>query len=351
MEIIKLADYNIYIGFIKPALRYFVEEGAFSSIFVIVDENTKEHCLPVLQTYLPDTALNILQIPAGEQHKHIQTCQSLWQQLMDYKADRRCLVINLGGGVIGDMGGFVAGTFKRGVQFVQVPTTLLAQVDASIGGKLGIDFAGVKNSVGLFRNPEAVFIDPVFLKTLPTREVRSGFAELVKHSLIGSPEQWSQIRTITQLDADHWPSLITPSLLIKKEIVESDPFERGRRKALNFGHTIGHAVESFYLNSEQPLLHGEAVAIGMICEAFLSQENLGLNQQELEVIKQFITNTYDQVQIDPAIFPTLVEYMLNDKKNENGIINFTLINAIGKFEINQQASREQIIQSFLFYAQ
>ena len=349
MDIIKLPTYNIYIGHIQHAIRHFVRDGQFSRHCVLVDENTGLHCLPILQKYLADVELDVITIPAGETHKNIRTCEFIWKTMMEQKLDRNALVINLGGGVIGDMGGFCAGTFKRGAHFVQVPTTLLSQVDASVGGKLGIDFADVKNSIGLFKDPGAVFIDPVFLGTLPLREIRSGFAEIIKHCLIADREKWETVRKIESLEEVRWTPLIVHSVLIKKQIVESDPFEKGLRKALNFGHTIGHAVESFFLESAEPLLHGEAIAIGMICESYLSQTEIGLPEDQLSEVLKFIRKIYPQPVIPAAAFEKLLGLMLNDKKNIGGRINFSLINPVGQVQVNQETTAEQIRASLSFY--
>ena len=349
MEIIKLPTYNIYIGHILQAVRHFVKEGHYSGHCVIVDENTQIHCLPVLQSYLPDTVLKVITIPAGEIHKNIRTCERIWEEMMQHKLDRNALVINLGGGVVGDMGGFCASTFKRGIDFVQVPTTLLSQVDASVGGKLGIDFADVKNSIGLFKDPGAVFIDPAFLHTLSEREIRSGFAEIVKHCLIADRGMWEKIRHIKSLDTVDWLPLISHSVMIKKRIVESDPHEKGLRKALNFGHTIGHAIESFFLETTAPLLHGEAIAIGMICEGLLSQSNLGLPQEQLKEVLEFLTGIYPSPTIPDGAFDQLLSLMLNDKKNIAGRINFSLINPIGEVHVNREAQTEDIRDALTSY--
>ena len=348
-EIIQLADYSIYVGDSRLAIREYVNNGNFSNIIALVDSNTQKACLPILQEYLSGFDLNIISIPAGELNKNIDTCQEIWQQMMDLKTDRNSLMINLGGGVIGDMGGFCAGTFKRGIQFIQVPTTLLSQVDASIGGKLGIDFAEIKNSIGLFRNPGAVFIDPIFLKTLPKREIRSGFAEVIKHSLINDTAQWIQLRQIDTLEQVNWTKIIAPSLKIKQRIVETDPFEKGIRKALNFGHTIGHAVESYFLKSEHPLLHGEAIAIGMVCESFISEKLIGLSPDSTQQITAIINRIFGKTTIPSNTYPTLIDLMYNDKKNEGKGINFSCISPIGEVHINQEATPVLIQEALDYY--
>ncbi len=349
MEILELSDYNIYIGAIENSLPQFLSSKSYARVVVICDEHTAEFCLPVLQKALAQPLFAIIKILSGEQHKNIDTCQLIWQQMMNFGVDRKALIINLGGGVIGDMGGFCAATFKRGVDFIQIPTTLLAQVDASIGGKLGIDFAQVKNSVGVFQNPKAVLIDPVFLKTLPFREIRSGFAEIIKHSLIADAPQWADIQKNEDLRAVNWAALILPSLKIKQHIVAADPFEQGLRKALNFGHTIGHAVESLFLETAHPRLHGEAIAVGMICEAYLAHKLLDLPEVDLHTISHFLIKTYGHQAIEEHDFETLLQFMQNDKKNEHFQTNFSLINPIGRAVINQTTDSATIIESFRYY--
>lgn len=349
MQSISLQDYTIYTGDCLDQLESIISAHHFSQVFVLVDENTREYCWPILAQKLASFAPILIEIKAGEIHKNLTSCTAIWQQLMTQKADRNAVLLNLGGGVIGDMGGFCAATFKRGFAFIQVPTTLLAQVDASIGGKLGIDFAEVKNSVGLFANPLGVFADPVFFKTLSQRELRSGFAEVIKHSLIADAEQWLSIKKVQNLRAVDWTTLVTPSLQIKQRIVQEDPFEHGLRKALNFGHTIGHAVESYLLESSKPLLHGEAIAVGMICEAYLSHVYVGLSESTLQEITSFIQSIYRCVNIPDGAFPSLISLMKNDKKNISGEINFSLLPDLGKVLINQSCSTESIAESIHFF--
>ena len=349
VQTIPVQDYAIHVGEIFPALNAFLKTKKDQVIVVIVDENTKEHCLPILQKQLNRKDLIIIHIPAGELHKNIHTCQSIWQQMMDKGLNRNALCINLGGGVIGDMGGFCASTYKRGIDFIQIPTTLLSQVDASIGGKLGIDFNHVKNSVGVFQNPKAVFINPDFLKTLPKLEIRSGFAEIIKHSLIEDAKQWKKIKAIKNWKKVDWPTLLVPSLHIKKRIVEIDPFEKGLRKALNFGHTIGHAVESQYLESKKPLLHGEAVAIGMICESYISHKLSKLSAKDLKGISKLLVQVYGKYKLRKKDYPAMIRLMRKDKKNEKNEINFTLLKAPGKCLVNQSADVPLIVESLDYY--
>lgn len=350
MTTISLDNYSIHVGETWTAFHDWLQEKQYSQFFILVDENTQEYCLPL---FLENTGLSdakIILIRSGEQHKNIHTCSYIWQELIDQRADRRALVINLGGGVIGDMGGFCAGTYKRGIDFIQIPTTLLSQVDSSIGGKLGIDFGQVKNSVGLFQNPQAVFINPLFLQTLPLREIRSGFAEIVKHSLIADAALWKKLSKIEDLSTVDWTALLLPSLAVKKRVVEADPFEHNVRKTLNFGHTIGHAIESWALASPKPMLHGEAIAAGMICETYLSNEIAGLATAEVAEVKEFILKIYDKYTLNDTYFPNLIRLMKNDKKNEGDAINFTMLQSIGEPLINQHCSESQIVESLSYYA-
>ncbi len=349
MNIITLKDYRIFVGEdIWTEFAYLLEQRKYSRILILVDENTGRDCLPLFRANINLNA-HIIEIPAGEPHKNIKTSQAIWQAMMEHETDRRSLLINLGGGVIGDMGGFCASTFKRGIDFIQFPTTLLSQVDASVGGKLGIDFNHIKNSIGLFANPQAVFIYPPFLDSLPYRELRSGFAEIIKHGLILDEKYWSAISQAEELNPQDLTRFILPSLSIKKHVVEEDPYEKGLRKVLNFGHTIGHAVESYALETDTPLLHGEAIAIGMICEAWLSYKFFVLKQSELKSITDFILKIYGKPALHPGSFDQLIALMRQDKKNEHEQINFTLLKSIGNAVVNQTCGVDGIIGSLGYY--
>lgn len=312
-----------------------------------MDENTSDACYPLLEPFLPSHQTFVL--PPGEQHKHLESCMTVWQEMTDLRMDRKALVVNLGGGVIGDLGGFVAGTYKRGIDFVQVPTTLLAQVDASVGGKVGVDFKAFKNQIGLFAEPKGVFIWPDFLETLPERELHSGFAEVIKHHLIGDAKGWEALKTIRSMETLDLAAIIQHSVEIKSAIVASDQKEHGARKALNFGHTIGHAIESEYLDSPVPLLHGEAIAIGMICEAWLSWKQGFLSETAVAEIKEFILTFFPQQKLSKAQFPFFYQRMLNDKKNLGGVIHFSLIKGPGSYQIEQEVSKELIFEALRFY--
>ncbi len=348
MKTLHLQDYNIFITSEdetrKAALKGLLTAGNYSKIAVLTDANTRRLCLPTLLKGIDNEVITI-EIPVGEQHKNIDTCRFVWEEMMRHRLDRRSLLINLGGGVIGDLGGFCAATYMRGIDFVQVPTTLLSQVDASIGGKLGIDFLSVKNNIGVFKNPVAVIIEPAFLKTLPERELLSGFAEIVKHALIADAQLWQQLQSIEDLRQVDWASLLLPSLEIKKRIVEADPFEQGIRKALNFGHTVGHALESFSFTTENPLTHGEAVALGMLCESWLSHETGLLPAKELAQITAFIQRFFPAYSLKIKDLDAVFEFMAGDKKNIGGRLNFTLLDGIGSAVIDRYCERALVRES------
>ncbi|MEP1780470.1 3-dehydroquinate synthase [Reichenbachiella sp.] len=331
---------------ITQSIRNFLSGKKYSKIAVICDENTEEHCLPKILDALPEHFL--LQTDSGEENKHLGTCEKLWMALTEAGFDRKGLVINLGGGVIGDMGGFVASTYKRGMDFLNIPTTLLSQVDASVGGKLGVDFHGFKNHIGLFAEPQNVLIDTSFYGTLPEREVRSGFAEVIKHGLIYDKSYWEKVKLVDLKTAD-WTNLVTRSIEIKKEVVSEDPFESGLRKILNFGHTLGHAIESHFLDKgEQRLLHGEAIAAGMICEAYLSQKFTGLSTDELEEIVSYLIEIYEPVAVDKSLFDEIIGLTLQDKKNEGGSVQFSLLKTIGACQVNVPISAPDMLDA-MFY--
>lgn len=325
---------------IHHLLSKYIKDHAFSSIGILVDEHTREFCLPVLGESVENAC--ILEIESGETNKNLDTCQSIWLQLTAALFDRHALLINLGGGVIGDMGGFCAATYKRGITFINIPTTLLAQVDASVGGKLGIDFRGYKNHIGVFKEPDRVFIDPVFLTTLPHRELRSGFAEVIKHALISDAAYWPNIVKYRFSEQD-WQSHIKHSVRIKKQIVKMDPMEKGPRKILNFGHTIGHAIESYFLNQpDRNLLHGEAIAAGMVIESYLSREILAIRELELMEIQNYIFSVFDKILISENDIEPIINLSIQDKKNEKGIINFSLLKEIGAATYNIPVSRSEM---------
>ncbi|MFP3595456.1 3-dehydroquinate synthase [Chryseobacterium sp. SIMBA_029] len=331
-------------------LNDFLQEKSFSKIFILVDENTHEYCLPVLLGNLEtDLSFEILEIEAGEEMKNIQTANHLWEILTEMQADRKALIINLGGGVITDMGGFVASTYKRGIQFINIPTTLLSMCDASIGGKTGIDLMHFKNMVGTFTFPEQIFIYPQFLDTLPFKEVRSGFAEMLKHGLIADKKHWESLIQIHKLDVESIIPHIQTSMDIKQDVVEKDFHEKNIRKTLNFGHTIGHAVESLCLEQGNPILHGEAVAMGMICEAHLAYLEGLISEQDSTIIIENIQRYYPYLDVSDFKDDDISALLLNDKKNTESKINFSLLSGIGSCVFDHQCSQKNILKALDFY--
>lgn len=324
----------------------------YSSLFVLVDENTEQHCLT---RFLAHTELNptsVLVMQAGEENKHLSTCEKLWNELSSLGADRNSALINLGGGVVTDLGGFVACTFKRGIDFYNIPTTLLSMVDASVGGKTGIDLGALKNQIGIIQEPQQVVIDSQWLSTLPLEEVRSGFAEMLKHGLIADANYWGKLKGLVNLTPEVLSPYIKPSVAVKSEVVKEDPYEKGLRKILNFGHTLGHAIESYFLvtPSKQRLLHGEAIAIGMVLEAYLSIECCGLSPEEAKEIKLVFQQFYPQVEIKEEDVEAILALLRHDKKNKAGRINFVLITKIGIPAIDVQVPQELFQKAFDFYA-
>ena len=330
--------------------RYLVENDSFSKIFVLVDSNTAEHCLP---TFLQKTGklidFEVLEIEPGEENKNIQTVISLWESLTELGADRKSLLINLGGGVLTDMGGFVASTFKRGIKFINVPTTLLSMVDASTGGKTGIDLGNLKNQIGVFNLPEMVVVSSEFLSTLESRQMRSGLAEMIKHGLIADKLHWNRLNNLDNLDLTSLDSLIRQSVTVKINVVEEDPTEQGLRKILNFGHTIGHAVETFYMDTDKMLYHGEAIAIGMIAEAYLSTLKTGFEMDDADQVKKIILEYFPKTEIDKNDFPAILDLMKHDKKNVSGVISFSLLEDIGLCAYDCYALPDEIIEALEYY--
>jgi 3-dehydroquinate synthase len=322
-------------------------EREYSKVFLLMDENTERDCYPILKNFLVNVIT--IKIKSGEQHKTIKTAEYIWHQLHDNFADRRAVMINLGGGVVSDIGGFCAATYKRGIDFINVPTSLLGMVDASIGGKLACDIDSHKNMVGVFAHPKDIYIYSKFLNTLPIAEKRCGLAELSKHALIDSKPLWNDILENSVFEFPIINNLIQQSAKIKINIVKNDPYEKGLRKVLNFGHTIGHAIETWSLkNDKNPLKHGEAVAIGMLCEAFISNKLLGLSNKELNQIVQFVGQNFSHYKSQWDVHE-LISYMKNDKKNYKGNYNFSLLKKVGKAKIDVDCSTDLILESLSYY--
>ncbi len=335
---------NISFGLSK-VMEWIAAKG-YSSIAVLVDENTRAHCYPVISPRLAEH--HVIEISAGETHKNLETCRHIWSEMTAHAMDRKSLLINLGGGVIGDMGGFCAATFKRGIDFINLPTTLLSQVDASVGGKLGIDFEGLKNHIGLFTDPVHIAIHPGFLSTLPAEELRSGFAEVIKHHLIRDKEGWVKLVKSDWKELN-WENVIPHSVAIKSEVVKEDPYENGVRKILNLGHTIGHAIESHLLASGRPVLHGEAVAAGIICENYIAGEKGLLSAAEKSTIESYILSLYGKINVPEREFPTIVQQAVQDKKNEQKRIRAVLLAGIGDPRWDVEITAAEILDSLTYY--
>lgn len=344
---VKEADRIRFTRDVGGALKNELSTGSYSKIFILADENTIRDCLPVIQDAISQESV-LITIKSGESQKTLTTCTQIWQTLTDNHADRHALLINLGGGVICDMGGFCARTYKRGIDFWNVPTTVLSQVDASVGGKLGIDFGPFKNHIGLFSEPEIVFLDSVFFKTLPKEEIVSGYAEMIKHTLIRDANGFKALINKHPLELE-WDEWIPNSVAIKKEVVEQDPTEQNLRKILNFGHTVGHAVESFYLDTNEPLKHGEAVAIGMIAEAYLSSKKCALSNSEITQIEEYLLSIFEHRKIHSSAIDSIVGLAAHDKKNKDGKIRAVLINGIGNPSIDEEITELDIRDSLNHY--
>ncbi len=339
----------IFSGDIRSRLSSVLKENNYSSIALLVDDNTRRDCLPLLKDVIGGIA--VINITPGEKHKNLSTCELIWQDFTSLGLDRHSLLINLGGGVIGDMGGFCAATFKRGIKFVNIPTTLLSQVDASIGGKVGIDFQGLKNHIGLFVSPYRVLIDVNFLQTLPLKELRSGFAEVIKHYLIADKDQWNLLQQ-KSFEEQPWQHHVNESVRIKSSVVERDPHEKGLRKILNFGHTIGHALESFFLDrNAMPVLHGEAIAAGMICELFLSEDLELLGNDPVMKVTDYLKKTFEHLPVKKSDITEIIKIAQQDKKNDKGEMKFSLLKNIGEAAYNINVTPAQAEKALLKYCE
>lgn len=353
MEPIKSTDYFIYFNDdAYQNLNEYIAKNQIDAIFILADEHTQKYCLPKFEDKISNTVtINPITIKSGEINKNINTCVEVWKKLTELEADRKSLLINIGGGMVTDLGGFVASTFKRGIKFINIPTTLLSMVDASVGSKTGVDLDNLKNLVGLFSNPEMVLIDNTYLETLPQRELKSGVAEVIKYGLTFDPKLLELILQDKWKNVDALNAIIYQSIQIKNKVVLEDYKETGLRKVLNFGHTVGHAIESYFLEHTnlKSLLHGEAIAIGMIVEAYISNEQYGFSKKELETLKQYILKTYGQTTIDKKHYPAILELMKHDKKNINGTVRYILLKDIGDFVIDGLANNEMVVAGLEYY--
>ncbi|MBW8324087.1 MAG: 3-dehydroquinate synthase [Prolixibacteraceae bacterium] len=332
-------------------LRKIVQEYPAGKVFLLTDKMAADFCMPLIQKVIDEYSIQIVAIGSGEENKNIQSIVEVWDFLSNNGADRKSLLINIGGGMLTDLGGFAASTFKRGLDFVNIPTTLLAQVDASLGGKTGFNFNGLKNEIGVFMEPNSVIINTNFLKTIDRENFLSGYAEMLKHGLIKSREHWDELLTydMENINYDALQEIIAHSVVVKEWHVLNDLREQNIRKALNFGHTVGHAFESYAMKTGRPILHGYAVVYGMIAELHLSAKQCGLGIDELNSISSWMIAKYGKFEIQESDFEALYQIMTHDKKNEGKRINFTLIPEIGKVEINVDCSKELIIEALEYY--
>ena len=343
-KIIEVSDLNYVLNDVLSKL-------SFDKLFVLTDINTDKFCLPLLADNEFVKKAGKIIIGSGEEYKNIDTLTQIWSYLSKHEATRHSLLINLGGGLLTDIGGFAAACFKRGIKFINIPTTLLGAVDAAVGGKTGINFEGLKNEIGVFSPAEFVLIYADFFRTFDHTNFLSGFAEMIKHSLLDSDKSWKSIISFNTYEIDYprLNSLVVESVSVKERIVSEDPFEKGIRKALNLGHTVGHAFESLSHHKEKPIPHGFAVAWGIVCELYISHLRCGFPKEKLYPTIYFIRDNYAGFPFDCDDYEQLFEYMKHDKKNVSADhINFTFLSDIGKIEINQEARKEEIFESIDF---
>jgi 3-dehydroquinate synthase len=341
---------GVISGNLTQALTTAVAECEHDRTFILVDETTERCCLPLVSGMDCVEGAQTIVIGATDTHKTLDSLAHVWEELGKGGGTRHSLLINIGGGMVTDLGGFAASTFKRGINYINIPTTLLAMVDASVGGKTGINFRGLKNEIGVFSNASTVILDTTFLKTLDTENILSGYAEMLKHGLINDEKMWAELIN-EELSVSHssFKKMLAESVAVKQRIVTEDPTEQGIRKALNLGHTAGHAFESFALSNNAPILHGYAVAYGLICELYLSAIKTGFPSEKMHQTVRFIKEHYGKMSITCDDYPTLLELMTHDKKNVAGTINFTLLGGIGDIRINQTATKEDIYEALDFY--
>ena len=340
----------LYTHDIVPTLDACLRDKKYDRIFLLDDTVTHVHCLPLLSAWVEERGVQVLTMAAGDVAKNLDTLSSIWQQLTEKGASRHSLLINLGGGVVTDLGGFAAATFKRGIDFINIPTTLLSMVDAAVGGKTGINFAGLKNEIGAFRSAVDVIVDTTFLRTLDNENICSGYAEMLKHALLHNTAMWAEHleQDLQHPDYEALARLVQQSIEVKERIVGEDPHEKGLRKALNLGHTFGHAFESLALSQGRPVLHGYAVAWGIVCELYLSSVLLGFPSAHFHPTVRFVRETYGQFSFTCKDYDRLLDYIRHDKKNVGGQTNFTLLAGIGQIRLDCHANRDLICEAFDF---
>lgn len=344
-------NYDIVISKeLKQDVEDAIRRCPHDRLFVLTDTTTVELCWPLVKPLSCFETAQLITIGATDENKTLESLAHVWRALQEGGASRHSLLVNVGGGMVTDLGGFAASTFKRGLAYINIPTTLLSQVDASVGGKTGINFGGLKNEIGVFNSARTVILSTDFLRSLDMQNLLSGYAEMLKHGLISDPESWKELLrfSLESIDYNLLGSLVAKSVEVKERIVEEDPTEKGIRKALNLGHTAGHALESLALERGKPVLHGYAVAWGLICELYLSVVKCGFPKDRFRQTVQFIRSHYGNFPLDCKQYDRLFEFMKHDKKNEAGIINFTLLADIGDIRINQQASKDEIFEMLDF---
>lgn len=337
---------------LRAELQKFLSSLKYDKLFILTDTNTQEKCYPLVKEIAAFKDAPVIVTEAGDTHKNVEHLAHIWSRLSNEGASRNSLLVNLGGGMITDMGGFAGATFKRGIHTINIPTTLMASVDAAVGGKTGINFNGLKNEIGSFYPPLCVFIDCEFLRTLDRDNLLSGYAEMIKHGLISSMEVYTSVMLFdldAKIDYAYLNQMVAQSVHVKERIVAEDPKEHGIRKALNLGHTIGHAYESLSFKRNSPMLHGHAVAAGIISELYLSHKLCGFPTEKLSQVVYYIKEYYPAFFFDCKDYDTLYELMTHDKKNEGGVINFTLLANVGDVRINQSVSKEIILEALDFY--
>ena len=350
MNLFRSNNYIIEIGSIIDSSlnELLLKTYKNSKVVIIVDENTHDYCLEYLLTSFESLKeAEVMLLPVGEENKVMEVCFQVWQALTEYQVGRKDLIINLGGGVVTDMGGFIASIYKRGVDFIHIPTSLLGMVDASIGGKAGIDLGPYKNQLGVFSHPKKIYIDTIFLGTLPEEELLNGYAEMLKHALIFDKGQWDKLKNIKSIDELNNEKIILDSVKVKFDIVERDPLEKNERKKLNLGHTIGHAIEGFFIETT-PIAHGHAVAIGMLAESFISMKQKHLSSEDYYDIELLLTNKFQMINFDEEAIKEIIQIAKNDKKNESGKIFCALLNRIGNCSIDNEIQENEIADA-LFY--
>jgi 3-dehydroquinate synthase len=349
MTVIKAKAYDVTVTTSLQPLSDFLKNEKYSSVYILCDSNTLRYCLPKLLKDCPSLSkAQLLKIKSGERNKSLVSCTKVWKSFIETNADRKALLINLGGGVVTDLGGFAASVYKRGIQFINVPTSLMAMADASIGGKNGIDFYNLKNSLGTFTQPKAVFICTEFLNTLPKTEFKNGCAEMFKMALITDERYWQQLKSITASVSE---SQLIKCIQLKNKIVLKDPFDEGLRKVLNFGHSVGHAIEAVLLTKKLPVLHGMAVFAGMFIESHIALQKRWITKASFTEITSTLEQFIEMPDLNFINEEELIANIKNDKKNKNGLLLFALINAIGKSTYDVPVSHTQITKAITFYNQ